>query len=250
MLRFSIIVFVFTPFVASLTPLTFHGKPVRHSDFPDAIDTSISVPFDFFVFTTEWQPEFAYGNDDPGAKHPRDNWKKQLTLHGLWPNYNNGSYPSNCKGPSFDEKLVAKITPNGVDTAYTYWPNIQYAEGDQQYSEFWDHEWTKHGTCTSMQQLEYMQTSIDLSIKYNTPACVGKNYGGTVPKADVVAGYGGSTMVALSCESNKYLLSAYQCFASEGGKPGQRQACPSFILKYNSCQDSTLSISSFQNSTH
>ena len=41
----------------------------------------------------------------------------------------------------------------------TFWPNLL-----GQNEEFWGHEWTKHGTCTTFAQHDYFQTTCDLAI--------------------------------------------------------------------------------------
>nr|GMD90676.1 extracellular ribonuclease LE-like [Ipomoea batatas] len=73
-------------------------------------------------------------------------------IHGLWPNYKDGNYPSNCDPNNpFDESKVSnslKIFGDGT--------------------EFWSHEWEKHGTCSEsvLEQHSYFQTTLDL--KKNT----------------------------------------------------------------------------------
>jgi len=87
---------------------------------------------DFYLMNLAWGPEFC---SVPGAgsecKAPRG-----FVLHGLWPQNYNGSYPVNCAerpGPSHPE-LNLDITPD---------------------LPLLDHEWKKHGTCTTMSPEEF-----------------------------------------------------------------------------------------------
>ncbi|KAL6768827.1 hypothetical protein ACKKBG_A16370 [Auxenochlorella protothecoides x Auxenochlorella symbiontica] len=53
---------------------------------------NISEPgMDFFILVRQWGPAFCYfgGNCTNEAY-------ETFTIHGLWPNYNNGSHPQFC----------------------------------------------------------------------------------------------------------------------------------------------------------
>jgi ribonuclease T2 len=88
--------------------------------------------FDFYVMNLAWGPAFC---SVPGAgaecKAPRG-----FVLHGLWPQNYDGSYPVNCSdrpGPT-RPKQYFDITPD---------------------LPLLDHEWSKHGTCTTMSPEEF-----------------------------------------------------------------------------------------------
>jgi ribonuclease I len=81
------------------------------------------------------------------------------TIHGLWPNYANGSYPSYCYDIHLDLDKLEEDTDLYMDMN-TSWFSF---EGDNQ--EFWNHEVNKHYSCLfnrTMTQLEYFQTAIDI----------------------------------------------------------------------------------------
>lgn len=61
-----------------------------------------------------------------------------FTLHGLWPNLNNGNYPCTCTDAKFDVKKVSSIEGD----LNTYWPSLNGPS-----PTFWAHEYEKHGTC-------------------------------------------------------------------------------------------------------
>jgi len=69
-------------------------------------------------------------------------------IHGLWPQINSTSYPSDCMD-------VTYTTPTGIllENMNTYW----HACDDS----LWKHEWEKHGSC--MQE----QINIDESTFFN-----------------------------------------------------------------------------------
>ncbi|KAK2948454.1 putative Ribonuclease [Blattamonas nauphoetae] len=64
----------------------------------------------------------------------------EFSLHGLWPNFNASSYPSNCNNSyPFNMKEIEGIP----DLAKQWFSNVNSDE------YFYDHEWTKHGTCAT-----------------------------------------------------------------------------------------------------
>lgn len=93
--------------------------------------------------------------DSSPAIGPADSW----TLHGLWPDLCDGTYPTFCSfAPQYKNItaiLEAAEQTDLLDYMNTYWlPNSGTAEN------FWEHEWNKHGTC----------------INTNAPSCYGDGY--------------------------------------------------------------------------
>lgn len=198
---------------------------------------------DIFVFAYSWTPEFCYGQASyAGCKTPNDFWNKYFTIHGLWPQYSTGGYPATCTTEPFNSSIPIEI---GWDTMTTYWPDVQYAETDSNYDSFWEHEWTKHGTCTGLSQYNYFQNTINLIKKFGTPSVVTANVGGSVSASSLRQAFGGSTMVALQCESGQYLSGAYTCWSQSNGVPQQQITCPSDVQKEDTCTSSTVKITSF-----
>ncbi|KAJ3011925.1 ribonuclease T2-like [Thoreauomyces humboldtii] len=77
--------------------------------------------------------------------------KKEWTMHGLWPDYCNGTYntsPLGCDPVRRDvnvlDTLAAVAPKSWIDKLKSVWMG---ADGD--YNWFWSHEWNKHGTCLS-----------------------------------------------------------------------------------------------------
>ncbi|KAK4992984.1 Ribonuclease T2 precursor (RNase T2) [Elasticomyces elasticus] len=82
--------------------------------------------------------------DTAPATGPSDSW----TVHGLWPDHCDGTYDATCD-PSRAYTNIAQILQRYGATdllsyMQTYWKDYQ---GNDE--SFWEHEWSKHGTCIS-----------------------------------------------------------------------------------------------------
>ena len=83
--------------------------------------------FDFYLLNLSWGPEFCsiQGTSPECVAQPG------FVVHGLWPQNNDGSYPEFCSersGPPHPERNF-DITPD---------------------RSLLQHEWSKHGTCTTL----------------------------------------------------------------------------------------------------
>lgn len=69
-----------------------------------------------------------------------------LTLHGLWIN---GLEPKtiDCPGEKFDPSKLAPIRADLDNNWYSY-----KEKSSQANEKFWEHEWSKHGTCYAKHQ--------------------------------------------------------------------------------------------------
>merc|ERR1719502_1474299 len=153
------------------------------------IPTSGGGEGDYYVLAYIWEAESCYGsNSYPGCEDPQSYWEKYFVVHGLWPQYMKGGYPSNCDDEPFSEDAVEAV---GMDTMIEMWPNVQDAEGSDDYTDFWDHEWTKHGTCSGLNQTVYFNTTINLVKDFGTPSIVTNNVGKSVNADDIRDAFGG-----------------------------------------------------------
>jgi ribonuclease T2 len=88
--------------------------------------------FDYYLLTLSWSPEFCHGH----ASAPECSGHHGFMVHGLWPQFNNGTWPADCQtnqpAPT-DTSPVANIMPQDI---------IQ-------------HEWEKHGTCSGLSGNDY-----------------------------------------------------------------------------------------------
>lgn len=184
-----------------------------------------------------WQPEFCHQHcrdHCDGCRHPLDAWRASLTIHGLWPQRADGTWPSSCTDEPFDEKVLDDI---GFEKIERLWPNVKAdSRGEPGYTDFWMHEWTKHGTCSGLNQDEYFETALDETVP--TPSIVKERYGESVAKEDLLKAYGGKGNVALVCEHGKYLSEARFCLQKNIDRSaGERILCPSPVLNEDNCEE-------------
>ncbi|KAJ7619703.1 ribonuclease T2, partial [Roridomyces roridus] len=81
---------------------------------------------------------------------PTNSW----TIHGLWPDNCDGSFSENCD-PSRDYTDIGTLlTQQNASSTLTFmnefWKNLPSDGTDE---EFWEHEWSTHGTCYSTLQV-------------------------------------------------------------------------------------------------
>jgi ribonuclease T2 len=202
--------------------------------------------FDFYVLSMSFQPEFCHQHRNehfPGCEHPLDFWRGSLTLHGLWPEDDDGSWPSSCTNEKFDPKTVDDLGP---DRFYRLWPNVKATDdGNSRYS-FWEHEWTKHGTCTGLTQDEYFDTALKHFLP--TPKIVRENYGGrsSVTRDQLLEAYRIDSDqnsdalgdVVLVCSGRKYLSEVRVCVAKGNDGSGTRRIkCIPEVEREGNCGD-------------
>ncbi|XP_068646842.1 ribonuclease 2-like [Aristolochia californica] len=93
----------------------------------------------------------------------------EFTIHGLWTDYDDGSWPSCCSGSEFD---IHKIKPL-IEILNKYWPSLTCSSSSNCHGGkglFWAHEWEKHGTCSYpviKDEYSYFKTALDLYFKFN-----------------------------------------------------------------------------------
>ncbi|XP_028073371.1 extracellular ribonuclease LE-like isoform X2 [Camellia sinensis] len=114
--------------------------------------------FDFFYFVQQWPGSYCDRKQSccyPTTGKPA----ADFGIHGLWPNYNDGSYPSNCDPNSpYDQSAISDLISRMQDS----WPTLACPSGDG--STFWSHEWDKHGTCSEsvLDQHSYFKSALNL----------------------------------------------------------------------------------------
>ncbi|KAI3678633.1 hypothetical protein L6452_37933 [Arctium lappa] len=110
--------------------------------------------FDYFALALQWPPTYCSKSTkccSQSACCRGENSPSVFTIHGLWPDYNDGSWPSCCSGPAFDEVEISTL----LGALEQYWPTLSCE---------------KHGTCASSvtgEEYNYFLTTINLYFTYN-----------------------------------------------------------------------------------
>jgi len=111
--------------------------------------------YDYFLFVVAWPVATCVGHS--GSCGPINDW---FIIHGLWPERNDGSYPSSCANTPIDMNQLEPL----VDDMNKYWTNLFDTTDD-----FWSHEWSKHGTCATDvfdSQLDFFFAVLSLRANY------------------------------------------------------------------------------------
>lgn len=128
--------------------------------------------FDYFALALQWPPTYCRRTRhccSSNACCRGANAPTEFTIHGLWPDYNDGTWPSCCKKENFDEKEIATLH----DALEKYWPSLSCGSSRTCHGtrgSFWAHEWEKHGTCSSSvvhDEYSYFVTALNVYFKYN-----------------------------------------------------------------------------------
>lgn len=114
--------------------------------------------FDFFYLVQQWPG--SYCNRAASCCYPSTGKPpSDFSIHGLWPNYNDGRYPSNCDSTnSFDSSQISDL----IKEMNGKWPSLACPSSNSM--TFWEHEWEKHGTCSEslLAQHDYFAAALRL----------------------------------------------------------------------------------------
>jgi len=173
-----------------------------------------NTSFDYFVFNQMWQP----------STNTSD-----FTIHGMWPQRYDGSYPSFCNGATFSTKVIADLIPT---------MNIVWPSGEQSNSVFWDHEWTKHGTCSLIPMHTFFADAIQQNEMWDLMAALKKSGitpGGTYPSKSLLSAIKANLgyVPALHCVNNA-LVEIAMCI----DKNLAPQDCSADVSEYFTCPTS------------
>ncbi|KAJ3703604.1 hypothetical protein LUZ61_007309 [Rhynchospora tenuis] len=130
--------------------------------------------YDFFYFVQQWPGSYCNTNNQRCCYPIYGKPPSGFGIHGLWPNYNRppyGAYPQNCYSnsiPIMSNRQVSGLVPN----LQTNWPSWTCPRSDS--SNFWQHEWTKHGTCSEavLSQYDYFRVSLQFKQSTNILQCL------------------------------------------------------------------------------
>jgi ribonuclease T2 len=106
--------------------------------------------FEYYVFTLSWSPE--YCADGNNTDQCRGNRRYEFIVHGLWPQFERGGYPSNCAG-------TRQVPRTIVEEMLEIMPSTDLIR----------HEWQKHGTCSGLSQQDYFKRVQDAYVLVKIP---------------------------------------------------------------------------------
>lgn len=140
--------------------------------------------FDYFALSLQWPGTYCRKTRhccSSNACCRGSNSPTIFTIHGLWPDYNDGTWPACCSSSQFNVKEIATLR-EGLEK---YWPSLSCGSPSTCHGTkglFWAHEWEKHGTCcTSVfrDEYNYFLATLNLYFKYNVTEVL--NEAGYVP---------------------------------------------------------------------
>ncbi|KAN0065877.1 hypothetical protein ACQY0O_001008 [Thecaphora frezii] len=104
-----------------------------------------AVESGLFLATQFWDADPATG--------PKDH----TTIHGLWPDRCDGTYPSYCSNttgiPEYTGDQIRTVIAK-YDPKLLAYMNLYYKGFNQTDESFWEHEYNKHGTCITTMRTE------------------------------------------------------------------------------------------------
>eukprot|EP01099_Mayorella_cantabrigiensis_P002074 TRINITY_DN1912_c0_g1_i2.p1 TRINITY_DN1912_c0_g1~~TRINITY_DN1912_c0_g1_i2.p1 ORF type:complete len:241 (-),score=26.18 TRINITY_DN1912_c0_g1_i2:145-837(-) len=200
--------------------------------------------WDYALYVNSWAATECLFHNPCSVPSYVETW----VIHGLWPNYNNGSWPQYCNS---SYPFVFSEVQDLSSQLYVEWPDL-YENG----TDFWKHEWEKHGTCAMQSTViddEHDYFLLTLSL-FEKQFLFGKwlTDAGIIPSWDqfytlseiseaITAGLGGEIKVSMSCKTygspSKWLLDQiYVCVSDPDYKPFN---CPQNIYDSNYCPSNT-----------
>lgn len=156
------------PLQSPLNHTCFLQKPLLSCppQSPSVVDSCCVETFGGLLVSTQFWDTYT-GRESSGQYLPEGSW----TLHGLWPDFCNGSYTQYCDLTRQYDPIPSPNTTDGTPTGtpvppYTgpsvetfveafgkydllKWMNTYWIAQNQDNAGFWGHEFSKHATCYS-----------------------------------------------------------------------------------------------------
>jgi len=161
--------------------------------------------FDYYVLALSWSPEHCargdQAGDEPQCTGPR---RHGFVVHGLWPQFHGGGYPSDCP--------VRRSLPHNVVEAML---EIMPSEG------LIRHQWRKHGSCSGLVPEFYFGTirrlwrALVLPENYREPATAFRASPETLRQSFIAANPGLTPgAIAVACRG-QYLREVRICYGKD-----------------------------------
>jgi ribonuclease T2 len=103
-----------------------------------------TATFDYYLLALSWSPQYCADRHGEAAADAQCGGQRKygFVLHGLWPQNEDGGYPSMCRSaPGLPSRLIERLLP--------IMPSERLIQ----------HEWAKHGTCTGLSADDYADES-------------------------------------------------------------------------------------------
>ncbi|CAD6439413.1 c2e0aad9-c602-4579-8915-b5cc87215f2c [Sclerotinia trifoliorum] len=229
-----------TPLVCSSPTLSCSGSSTNTCCF--------NTPGGQMVQTQFW-------DSDPSTG-PSDSW----TIHGLWPDHCDGTYDSNCDSSRAYSSITNILSAAGQTSLLSYM-NTYWVSDDSTNEVFWEHEWSKHGTCistlepscyssytTGAEVVDFFNVAVDLFKilpTYTWLANAGivpsstKTYTSAQIQAALTAGFGYPATIQCTSSSLNAVWYSFEVRGSVAtgtfvpiSPVGQSGSCPSTGIKY------------------
>ncbi|GLT46097.1 hypothetical protein SLA2020_198800 [Shorea laevis] len=137
--------------------------------------------FDYFALCLQWPGTVCHGTRhccSSNACCRGSNSPTEFTIHGLWPDYNDGTWPACCTRSRFDEREISTL----LDGLEKYWPSLICSSCFGVQIGGCALQWEKHGTCSfpvARDEYSYFLTTLNVYFKYNVTKVL--NEAGYVP---------------------------------------------------------------------
>ena len=128
--------------------------PRPHPELPTSSEPQRLLPIGGYTLAITWAPEYCHDNGrDAGARFECHSGNRfGFTLHGLWPDGVGKVWPQYCKATTLlpRQVIAAHLCAN---------PSVQLTQ----------HEWAKHGTCTTDSPAQFLARSRQLYARLRYP---------------------------------------------------------------------------------
>ncbi|EOA37035.1 hypothetical protein CARUB_v10010110mg [Capsella rubella] len=130
------------------------------------VSSSQTVPdFNFFYWVNYW-PGAICESQKGCCSPPKGNKSPDFMIHGLWPQFNNGTWPAFCDQTNlFDISKISDLVSK-MERKWTEW-GVWVCPSNE--TNLWEHEWNKHGTCVQsvFDQHSYFNTNLKFRQRIN-----------------------------------------------------------------------------------